>query len=183
MKNKKLKAFTMAEAILVMTILGIIAAIMLSTLKPSKWKEKGYEVLAKKILYEIDSATVQILTSDSKYGSMANLYSGATQFSFSSTSNVWTLYKKYLVVLRGSVTGGFCNASGYSSNLLKDGACMGITNSVAATSTCFPGESTGVSKTPTYGFIRFDVNGADEPNVFCKDQFTIPIGNEGIMFD
>ena len=33
--------FTMAEAVLVMTILGIIATIMITTMKPAKFKEKG----------------------------------------------------------------------------------------------------------------------------------------------
>ena len=59
------KAFTMAEAILVMTILGIIATIMISTLKPAEFKEKGLAVLAKKVLSEIDTATTQILLNNS----------------------------------------------------------------------------------------------------------------------
>lgn len=44
---RKISAFTMAEAVLVMTILGIIATVMITTLKPAKFKEQGYEVLAK----------------------------------------------------------------------------------------------------------------------------------------
>ena len=57
----KKKAFTMAEAILVMTILGIIATIMITTLKPAEFKDKGLKILAKKVLSEIDTATTQIL--------------------------------------------------------------------------------------------------------------------------
>ena len=36
--NSNLKAFTLAEAILTMTILGVIAAIMITTLKPSRFQ-------------------------------------------------------------------------------------------------------------------------------------------------
>ena len=83
MRIKKFRAFTMAEAILVMTILGIIAAVMLSTLKPTKWKDKSYHVLAKKVLYEIDTATSTILTTNSKYNtfdSMVNDSGGSVTF-------------------------------------------------------------------------------------------------------
>ena len=55
------KAFTMAEAILVMTILGIIATIMITTLRPSEFQEKGLKILAKKVLSEVDTATSNVL--------------------------------------------------------------------------------------------------------------------------
>ena len=40
------KAFTMAEAILVMVILGIIATIMISTMRPVEFRDRGFKVLA-----------------------------------------------------------------------------------------------------------------------------------------
>ena len=43
------KAFTLAEAILTMTILGIIAATMVTTLRPAQYKQQGLDVLKKKI--------------------------------------------------------------------------------------------------------------------------------------
>ena len=55
------RAFTMAEAILVMTILGIIATIMITTLKPAEYKDKGLAIMARKVLSEIDTATTQML--------------------------------------------------------------------------------------------------------------------------
>ena len=61
MKNNFKFGFTMAEAILVMTILGIIATIMISTLKPAEFKEKSLRIMAKKVLSEIDVATSQII--------------------------------------------------------------------------------------------------------------------------
>ena len=55
------KAFTMAEAIIVMTILGIIATIMITNLKPSEFRDKGLQILAKKVLMQLDTATQQIM--------------------------------------------------------------------------------------------------------------------------
>jgi type II secretory pathway pseudopilin PulG len=71
---KKLKAFTMAEAILVMTILGIIATIMISTLKPAEFKEQAMRTMAKKVLSEIDVATTQILMNNTADGTFDTLY-------------------------------------------------------------------------------------------------------------
>ena len=50
-------AFTMAEAIIVMTILGIIATIMITNLKPAEFRDEALIVQAKKLLLEIDQAT------------------------------------------------------------------------------------------------------------------------------
>ena len=65
-------AFTMAEAILVMTILGIIATIMITTLKPAQFKDKGLEIMARKVLSEIDTAMTQILINDTAGGNVCN---------------------------------------------------------------------------------------------------------------
>ena len=67
---KKFKAFTMAEAVLVMTILGIIAAVQITVIKPAQFKDKGYQVLAKTIYGEIDTAIMQVLTDKAPYNKM-----------------------------------------------------------------------------------------------------------------
>ena len=98
MKNSKYKAFTMAEAILVMTILGIIATIMISTLKPAEYKDKALAILAKKVLSEIDTATTQILINNSQNGKMTALYIPNSSNTFQFKDNceyVAQLYKKY----------------------------------------------------------------------------------------
>ena len=91
------KAFTMAEAILVMTILGIIATIMITTLKPAEFKDKGLKVLAKKVLSEIDTATTQILTNDTRLGKFDQMVTSPTTTTTFSTNGTNTLnfYKKY----------------------------------------------------------------------------------------
>ena len=109
------KAFTMAEAILVMTILGIIASIMITTIKPAQFKEEGLKTLAKKVLSGIDTATSQILINDAKLGTFDTLVTstgGQTEFKTSSSATM-TYYKKYLTVIRSTVPDdSFCKTGG-----------------------------------------------------------------------
>ena len=81
-KNINLKfGFTMAEAIIVMTILGIIATIMITNLKPSEFRDKALEIQAKKILREIDEATQQIMINNTQNEKLDTLYKpGTTEY-------------------------------------------------------------------------------------------------------
>lgn len=192
------KAFTMAEAILVMTILGIIATIMITTLKPAQFKDKGLQVLAKKVLSEIDTATTQILVNNTKLGTFDTLVQDngtGTEFKTDADTTLG-FYKKYLTTIRTTLTDdspSFCVTGGQSTSLkakavyLKDGACMGIYAKAygdgdTAVDTIFPGETGTSPVKPTQGLILFDTNGDDEPNTLGKDRFVLPVGNEGIMY-
>lgn len=184
MNKFKKQAFTMAEAILVMTILGIIATIMITTLKPAEFKDKGLKILAKKVLSEIDTATTQILINNSQNGTMSTLYQPGTATTYAYVANTnftGALYKKYLTATRQSTTGTYC-ASGTNSFFLKDGACMGILNGAGNFNTIFPGESGQTNVSVTQGLIYVDINGNEEPNVISKDQFIFPIDDQGIQY-
>lgn len=193
-RNKKLNAFTMAEAILVMTILGIIATIMITTLKPAEFKEKGLRVLAKKVLSEIDTATTQILVNNTKLGDFKSLVQDdGTQFEYKgNAATVLEYYKKYLTTIRTDVpTTSFCVTGGQATSLnaeaayLKDGACIGIsaTEVTTPTDTIFPGEDAPEQATASQGLLLFDTNGEEEPNTIGKDRFILPIGDAGIQYD
>ncbi|MBQ4647031.1 MAG: type II secretion system protein [Candidatus Gastranaerophilales bacterium] len=185
------KAFTMAEAILVMTILGIIATIMITTLKPAEFKDKGLKVLAKKVLSEIDTATTQILVNNTKLGSMTTLvHANGTNFTWKgNASTVLSYYKKYLTTIRTTVpTTSFCvtgdAARSATAAYLKDGACIGIyASNVSSVPTRFPGESANVNATATQGLILFDTNGEEEPNIIGNDRFILPVGDGGIQYE
>jgi len=196
----KKQAFTMAEAVLVMTILGIIATIMITTLKPAEFKEKGLEVMAKKVMGEIDTATTQILLNNTSDGTLTNVYkfgsttdlfdlSNSTAYAVANASaDFGKLYKKYLTATRKACTNTTeCSAcSSYSNKFfLKDGACIGITTGTTGNNvnTWFPGETSATSEKSNFGVIFFDINGAQEPNVLGKDQFLMPLGNEGIKYE
>lgn len=192
------KAFTMAEAILVMTILGIIATIMITTLKPADFKDKGMQVLAKKVLSEIDTATTQILINDSLDGTMKTLHlpNSSNTFEFGKDcDSTLKLYKKYLTFLRKpyikdpssgwahSGSGSAVHIGGY----LKDGAwfglfCMGNQTGTEGSRTIFPGEVEMTAMGMSQGRIMFDINAEEEPNQAGKDYFAIPVGDNGIIY-
>ena len=190
------KAFTMAEAIIVMTILGIIATIMITNLKPSEFRDKGLQVQAKKVLMQLDTATQQIVVNNTQNGKMTTVYQPGTTtqntFSAAPDATIQTLYKKYLVTTRKTVnatTGGTaCNTeTGALKAFLKDGACVVVKKvSSAKVAAFYPGES-GTSYVNTtanaLGSIFFDINGADEPNLPGKDQYRVPINADGIFYD
>ena len=176
------KAFTMAEAILVMVILGIIATIMISNMKPVEFRDKGLQVLAKKVLGQIDTATTQILFNNSANSTMNTLYkpSTTTQYSFEADlSNTRALYAKYLVATRKTPTSDWC--TGGANLMLKDGTCLKFT--AAANNSLIPGETAAVAqKTGEIGAIHFDINDNDEPNIYGKDRYILPISADGIAY-
>ena len=190
------RAFTMAEAILVMTILGVIAAVMITTLKPAEFKEKSLRVLAKKVLSEIDTATTQILSNDAKLGTMTSLsLSDGVQFEFKGNADkVLQLYQKYLVTIRTTVPAtSFCvtgkvndadTSRGATAVYFKDGACMGIyaAQITAASPTIVPGETATTAVTASQGLLLVDTNGEDEPNIIGVDRFIFPITEKGIGY-
>ena len=190
-KKQIKQAFTMAEAILVMTILGIIATIMITTLKPAEFKEKGLKVSAKKVLSEIDTATTQILVNNTKLGSFNSLvHDNGTNFTWKGNgATVLEYYKKYLTTIRTIVPStSFCITGDSSRNAkavyLKDGACIGIYDSETTNAqTIFPGETTTKQSNASQGLLLFDTNGEEEPNTIGVDRFILPIDSSGIAYD
>ena len=155
----------MAEAVLVMTILGIIATIMITTLKPAEFKDKALKVMADKVLGEIDNATTLILLNDSKDGTMENLIAvDGTIFGVTNNASgtrgekseqLAKLYKKYHATTRKECKDSNCpcyreeDSSGnqnFSYLYLKDGACVTVGLLEKNRSSCptdlfvFPGE-------------------------------------------
>ena len=188
MKKFLNSAFTMAEAILVMTILGIIATIMISTLKPAEFKEKGMRVMAKKVLSEIDVATTQILMNNTADGTFDTLYEAGTSNLFNTqedmiiiTPKLANLYKAYLSTLRKTPE---LPKQQFSWFLLKDGATIGINFEGVPVEglSIFPGEDVPTNTTFRYGSIFFDINDNEPPNILGKDQFVLPLDKHGIKY-
>ena len=178
------KAFTMAEAILVMVILGIIATIMISTMRPVEFRDRGFKVLAKKVLGQIDAATTQILFNNAQDSSMDKLYPPGSNLAYNTYSAnlaaVKALYNTYLVGTRQTVESTHCK-KGTQTMMLKDGSCLGFGGSGSA-ETWIPGEKAATASASYKGFIYVDLNDAEEPNVFGKDLYTIPIDAQGIAY-
>ena len=201
--NSVKKAFTMAEAILVMTILGIIATIMITTLKPAKFKDKGLKILYKKVLAEIDTATTEILIKNSASGKMDKLFvdNDGVTFSFSSDlAKTTKLYKKYLASTRKEYDttksiGKFSEIVQQSSTsltlappfYLKDGALLflgaGEKYQLDINSNTQIDVEGCTMQSNLLGLIALDINGEEKPNALYKDQFLLPIGKNGIEYE
>ena len=159
----KKQAFTMAEAILTMVILGVIAAIMIANLKPVQYRDEGFKVTAKKVYSELDGilSTIQInCTSDMTLGTVYNdcaAKNGGAVHAFGSTKNDADLLKTYMKTL------GDCDSAlptdyvADSKFKLKNGACIALK-----------------SKT-----VWIDVNDKQGPNTADKDIITLTVGDEG----
>ena len=185
---RRLKAFTMAEAVLVMTILGIIATVMITTMKPAKFKDQGYDVLAKSIYASIDTAVTQVLVDKAPYNQMSAIYvqaNNTSTFSMGASgqgTNFVLLLKTYMATARGTVPTVCTNKTYNSYMLLKNGACLAV-NAAHSTSiaTRIPGEGANTNASGAYGMIFLDTNGDKEPNVVGKDQYFIPMDINGIV--
>jgi len=189
------KAFTMAEAILVMTILGVIATIMISTLKPAQYKEQAFQVLSKSIYAEIDSAMTQIMSNHTQYNALDGIYELGTTAVFNMAQNdegpkLITLFKKYMSTSRGDIPDVCMKAEDTnpgvdygegSAMLLKNGACIAISSgNQNSLDSWIPGENRVTTGNYSHGVIFLDINGDSDPNVLGKDEFFIPLVSGGI---
>ena len=158
--KKKLLAFTLAEAVLTMTILGVLAATMVANLKPAQYRTKGLVTKAQKVYSDLDQATNMIISECTQSISLAQTYKSCTRTGTpvartSVSAAEWvTLYDRYM---------RFTSAS-YS----KDGYSCKVTKSNAAI--CFNAGTT----------IWIDVNNTEGPNVAGQDQHSFTLDNNGI---
>ena len=182
-------AFTMAEAVLVMTILGIIATVMITIMKPAKFKDQGYEVLAKSIYASIDSAVSLILSDKSPINKMSSIYKADNSETFSMLDNKNGAYfiellKLYMVTARGKIPNVCKNQKYDGSMLLKNGACIAVKSGLYANQykekVIVPGETVVQDENATHGMLFLDTNGDVEPNTLGKDQWKIPFDRNGI---
>ena len=191
-------AFTMAEAVLVMTILGIIASIMLTTLKPAEYKEKAMQIMAEKTLNDVDQALQQVLLNNSN-GSLQSIIDPDDSTKTISISNFNHSQKfkkvisKYLKISRTPCEKDkcFCNSlkltsnnSSYLSFYLNSGACVGIHMlSSRLSGVYFPDYSDPDIVVGVKAILYIDTNGEKEPNTLGKDRFQVPISNRGIDYE
>ena len=160
----KKRAFTMAEAILTMTILGVIAAIMIANQTPVQYRNEGFKNSIKKVQSEIDEVVNSILVTCASGMDLGAVYNscetkdGTATHAFGSVAADATLMKTYLRDI------GDCDTalpSGYVSKFkMKNGACIALK-----------------SKT-----IWIDLNDKQGPNTDNTnlDRYVLTVGAEGI---
>lgn len=183
--NKKC-AFTLAEVLITLVIIGVIAAVTIPTVV-NNTKKQEYVSKLKKTYSTLSQATAKIVAEN-----------GSAENWVTSTEGVYNLYKKHLSIAKdcGSSSGcldqaseikylyGSQNPSYFStydsSNgfrfLLSDGTQVRFTNGVSATCTY---NDDGRSN-DNCAFIMVDVNGAKKPNQLGRDIFWFVIKSGGL---
>ena len=103
---KKSGGLTLAEAILVLIIIGVIAAITIPQLLVENPTKKGWDTMAEKTAGVLVQANTQILIYDTKLDDFTRLIHNGTEFSIASasiTSKLSDLYKKYISHVVGKI--------------------------------------------------------------------------------
>ena len=205
---RKIKAFTFAEAILVIAIIGVIAAITIPQMLVENPTKRGWDTMAEKVAGILVQANTQILIFDTKLDDYTMLIHNGTGFSITDTgaaAKFADLHKKYIAHTVGTIdltdkyfTGnlidynrvstGAALKDTYSNFLLtNDGVVMGFktygTCSATEPNANPPMHREKSSVANSCGSIFYDINGFKKPNKLGSDQYIIPFGIRGIKYE
>lgn len=205
---KKKKGFTLTEALLVMVLLGVIAAITIPQLVVDNPTKKGWDTMAEKMVGYLMQASTEILIYNSGLDDFTNLKYEDSVFSIEdsdSAPKIAGLYAKYISNVTGKIdlsksyftdeivdfnrnSTGIKLKDNYTGFLYtNDGVIVGFRTYGGCTN------SEQNINLPTFravqtvlnvcGSVFFDINGYKEPNKLGSDQYIIPIGKRGIKFE
>jgi len=184
----KKHGFTLAETLLTLTIIGVCAAMMVTSIKNIDTKGKTYTIAARKAVSSFSDATKQVLLYNSKAKRMNDLYTDSSKTTAcAKEACLYTLYGKYLQITKTLDSGSL--PGGSTGGRLIDGVTFGLSYS----KTCelsgslyqmpVTDEAGGAVAVPVKGacaIIYYDVNGAAAPNIDGVDKFAIPVFETGV---
>src|SRR5574344_2161562 len=171
MLNLKKSAFTLAEVLITLGIIGVVAAMTMPTLINST-KNKQLETAFKKIYSELSQATMSIITDN---GGTAI---GAFDYSENTPLLVYSKYLKNVKICKGGTTSKNCwteywaystggktlaGENGFDSLITPSGSTLLF---MLMSSDCV--SSTELTSGIGCLRIRVDVNGLKNPNVILK---------------
>ena len=199
MKNR---AFTLVETVVVLIILGTIAAVVIHTLNSKEVKEKALAEAAKAVYLQVDKATRSVIANNTNNYTLERMKDATGEFSVASSSSLARmveLFKENMVLKRSAV-----QDATYLSTDLNDGTTtlIGISPSYFSGFTLRNDSYFGLflnnncTTTITYiydplmpdkrtisntcGTIFYDVNGDKLPNLLGVDQFILALGKLGL---
>lgn len=183
-------AFTLAETLIALTIIGVCAAMVIPSLKNlnEHTMNTENEVMAKKTITNFSNATSQILMNSSKTRKMDGVYKMDSTTDLCTDANcMFNLYGKYLSIVKQPAATDIKNAAslpGTVHGVLADGVIFGLTfDSDCELSLTnvkpLPGAE-DISASKLCGYIYFDTNGTKGPNATNRDRFVMPIYKTGI---
>lgn len=177
---KKNKGFTLAEVIIVIGIIGIIAAMIIPSIM-NDFRDRAYVMQLKKTINTLQNALTNAIAVE---GPMDSWYNGTV--SDDATDSVNDILSKYLQLAKNCKrnTGQGCVPASYkylsssvngNYNVVGDGSTM-ASKMVFSNGSTFTYYVVGPSST-SIGYIlgSIDVNGLKEPNRYGYDVFQIYI--------
>ena len=200
-------AFSMAELLIALTVLGVIAAVMMGIVKSSSQVGKSMVILSKKTLNNLENAMNNIVVTHVAADDFTKLKDDYGYFSIKdedSTSRMTGLFKKYLLIIDKEVD----TSKEYFSNNIIDynGSSLGINlkdtysnffymyngtlvgmrlygSCDAEEENAITPDSKEIYKVNNIcGSIFYDVNGRAKPNKLGLDQYIIPFSKDGIRY-
>ncbi|MBP3924931.1 prepilin-type N-terminal cleavage/methylation domain-containing protein [bacterium] len=175
--REKRCAFTLAEVLITLGIIGIVAAVTMPTLLSSHHK-KVYVTTLQKVHNDLSQAIGKYM-SDQR---VESLNESQLAQSGDGMNEFFTNYMNVVKDCGSSYTP--CFASGYkkiggtSSSITGEcGASVTLANGVAICAT------SGVTNAGDVISFAVDINGPDEPNTYGRDFFTFQADRNGQIFD
>lgn len=180
MLYKKLDAFTLAEVLITLLIIGVVATITIPTLYSNYQKQVTIEQLKKE--YSVLSQAVKLSENNNGSNTDWNLGNDATSVRFGFN----TYFAPYLKISK------YCNtaqACGYNLSVFycRSGVSTGcgatIVNTSDRTTVILEnGTLLVVNGSPYSGTMMIDINGAKGPNMYGKDVFAFILDSpRGVM--
>ena len=191
-------AFTLAEVLIVLGIIGVIAEMTIPTLKQSI--DKQVEVTQLKKFYSVfqDGMKLYMINEGCSDMICTNLFNGQTtdapwqtnmgtelneifkinQIYGQNTSSILSNFKTKYLALAGSLSMFY----GYYSFSTVDGYLVGINDADAGNCSDNSAVAESVKMRNTCSSLFVDVNGSKAPNRQGRDVFRFYIGNNGLIF-
>ena len=207
-KNKKINAFTLPEALLVLIIIGVIAAITIPQLLVDDPAKRGWTTLAEKTVGSLIQASTEILIYDAGLDDFTSLTYNGKRFSVEDadiTSDMSGLYGKYIAnstqdvdlndeyfskplatydknaldkTLKELYSDFFIGNDGVLIGFRFYGGCDKTEENVVITA-----KRNRYSVNNICGSVYLDVNGYKKPNKLGSDQYIVPIAKRGIVYE
>ena len=188
-RDKNLKGFTLAEVLITLGIIGVVAAITMPTLI-NNYREKAAVNKVKKF-YSMMSQAYLLSVKDNEHADTWNVGNGQSS---TTARQLASYFKPYLKIQKDCGTSSGClgytrvtkslkgtNSINYDTDsrfyklILMDGSAMWFHG--AASTYCHT-SSGGI--TNSCGIIYYDVNGAKEPNTWGIDIFDFHLTPDGL---
>ena len=180
-------AFTLAEVLVTLGIIGVVSAMTIPTLMQNHQK-KVYVTQLHKVYNVLQQGFIQEMTDRNA----VNL----TEAGLTGTDSIRAFFRKYFKVIQDCDKGVVepCFASDYrniegssvtevNGNDWHGGACAVLAdgNSICLDSPTFTSATLEDGRTVSMGNVFVDTNGAKEPNIIGRDAFIFAVFSDGVL--